>query len=222
MYEMPTIENSNQLRCAVLTHHLFKADGQPNTALIERLATDDLLKEFNCFSRGTPSVSFAKMQYAFPHTADSSMGYLSDNDINILLEREHAYRKQKSVQRELIELSDKVGKEPCTRRSALFCRLFRWCRDVRGTKEVYMSAMTKVRDEGEWSRVPRVGEKLEGQSRTNVFWLIRTGEIKSVAIRAKGAKRAGQRLVHVPSLRAWVVSHVEGPISDAATKGGRS
>ena len=105
------IETSSPLRCAVLTHQLYK-DGKANTPLIERLATDDLIPEFRCFAQGNPSVDFAKTQYGFPHTADPSLGILSDEDLEILLSREQAYRKQKQVSRALIEIADQVGKEP--------------------------------------------------------------------------------------------------------------
>jgi len=60
----------------------------------------------------------------------------------------------------------------------------------------------------EWARVPRTGESLEGLYRSQLFHLIKTGEVKSASIKTPGASRIGIRLIHVPSLRAWIASHV--------------
>jgi hypothetical protein len=61
----------------------------------------------------------------------------------------------------------------------------------------------------EWARIPRVGESLEGLFRSQIFALVKTGEVKSAAIKQPGAARAGMRLIHIPSLRAWIAKHVE-------------
>jgi hypothetical protein len=61
----------------------------------------------------------------------------------------------------------------------------------------------------EWARIPRVGETLEGLFRSQIFALVKTGEVKSAAIKQPGAARAGMRLIHIPSLRAWIAKHVE-------------
>ncbi len=60
----------------------------------------------------------------------------------------------------------------------------------------------------EWARIPRVGQTLEGLFRSQIFALVKTGKVKSAAIKTPGAARAGMRLVHVPSLRNWIASHV--------------
>lgn len=60
----------------------------------------------------------------------------------------------------------------------------------------------------EWARIPRTGEALEGLFRSQIFALIRSGEIKTAAIKAPGAARCGMRLVHIPSLRTWIEKHV--------------
>jgi hypothetical protein len=60
----------------------------------------------------------------------------------------------------------------------------------------------------EWARIPRVGQTLEGLFRSQLFALVKKGEIKSAAIKEPGAARAGMRLIHIPSLRKWIESHV--------------
>ena len=62
----------------------------------------------------------------------------------------------------------------------------------------------------EWARLPKTGERCEGLSRSHLFLLIQSGEIKSAAIKAPGAARAGQRLIHLPTLRQWIAQHAEG------------
>ncbi|MEI7947960.1 MAG: hypothetical protein WCJ02_14760 [bacterium] len=61
----------------------------------------------------------------------------------------------------------------------------------------------------EWARIPRVGESLEGLFRSQLFALVKTGQIKTAAIKPAGASRTGVRLIHIPSLRAWIAKHVE-------------
>jgi hypothetical protein len=61
----------------------------------------------------------------------------------------------------------------------------------------------------EWARLPKTGERLEGLSRSHIFLEIKAGNIKSAAIKAPGAARAGQRLIHLPTLRKWIGQHVE-------------
>ena len=62
----------------------------------------------------------------------------------------------------------------------------------------------------EWARIPRVGRTLEGFFRSQLFALIRDGKIKSAAIKQPGQIRPGMRLVHLPSLRAYIASYVDG------------
>ena len=62
----------------------------------------------------------------------------------------------------------------------------------------------------EWARIPRVGQTLEGFYRSQLFALIRDGKIKSAAIKQPGQVRPGMRLVHLPSLRAYIASYVDG------------
>jgi len=61
----------------------------------------------------------------------------------------------------------------------------------------------------EWARIPPVGENLEGLFRSQIYALVNRGEIKSAAIKQPGAARAGMRLIHIPSLRAWIAKHVD-------------
>lgn len=74
-----------------------------------------------------------------------------------------------------------------------------------------MATQQIIRDApAEWARLPKTGERLEGLSRSHLFLLIGENEIKTAAIKAPGAARAGQRLVHLPSLRAWIGQHAVG------------
>ena len=61
----------------------------------------------------------------------------------------------------------------------------------------------------EWARIPRVGQTLEGFFRSQLFALIRDGKIKSAAIKQPGQIRPGMRLVHLPSLRAYIASFAD-------------
>lgn len=61
----------------------------------------------------------------------------------------------------------------------------------------------------EWARIPRVGQTLEGFYRSQLFALIRDGKVKSAAIKQPGQIRPGMRLVHLPSLRAYIASFTE-------------
>ena len=45
--------------------------------------------------------------------------------------------------------------------------------------------------------------------RTNIFALIKAGRIRSVNLRQPGRAK-GRRLIHVPSLRAYLLAHAEG------------
>jgi hypothetical protein len=58
----------------------------------------------------------------------------------------------------------------------------------------------------EWSRVPKAGMTLEGLFRSQIFRLIASGAVKSVSIKHPGARKTGQRLVNLPSLRSWINS----------------
>ena len=68
----------------------------------------------------------------------------------------------------------------------------------------------------EWARIPRVGEALEGLYRSQLFALVKSGAVRSAAIKAPGAARAGMRLVHLPSLRAWIAKHVDTGMKEVA------
>ncbi|MFA7054624.1 MAG: hypothetical protein WC328_16540 [Kiritimatiellia bacterium] len=61
----------------------------------------------------------------------------------------------------------------------------------------------------EWARIPRVGQTLEGFFRSQLFALIRDGKVKSAAIKQPGQIRPGMRLVHLPSLRAYIASFAD-------------
>jgi hypothetical protein len=45
--------------------------------------------------------------------------------------------------------------------------------------------------------------------RTNIFALIKAGRIRSINLRQPGRAK-GRRLIHVPSLRAYLLAHAEG------------
>ena len=68
----------------------------------------------------------------------------------------------------------------------------------------------RINPGAEWCRIPRTGQSLEGLYRSQIFALIKTGEIKSAAIKQPGAGRTGMRLIHLPSLRQWIANHAEG------------
>lgn len=68
----------------------------------------------------------------------------------------------------------------------------------------------RVNPGAEWCRIPKTGETLEGLYRSQLFALIRTGAVKSAAIKQPGAARTGMRLIHLPSLRQWIANHAEG------------
>ena len=61
----------------------------------------------------------------------------------------------------------------------------------------------------EWARIPRVGQTLEGFFRSQLFALIRDGKVKSAAIKQPGQIRPDMRLVHLPSLRAYIASFAD-------------
>jgi len=73
----------------------------------------------------------------------------------------------------------------------------------------------RVAPNAEWARIPKTGQSLEGLFRSQIFALIKTGAIKSAAIKQPGAGRTGMRLVHLPSLRAWINQHAvaEGEVA---------
>jgi hypothetical protein len=74
---------------------------------------------------------------------------------------------------------------------------------------------SRVAPSPEWARIPKTGETLEGLFRSQLFALIKTGAVKSAAIKAPGAARTGMRLIHLPSLRAWINQHAvaEGEVA---------
>ena len=67
---------------------------------------------------------------------------------------------------------------------------------------------SRVAPNPEWARIPPTGTTLEGLYRSQIFALIKTGAIKSAAVKQPGAARTGMRLVHLPSLRAWIEQHI--------------
>ena len=69
----------------------------------------------------------------------------------------------------------------------------------------------KIENHGgsEWARIPPTGKTLEGLFRSQLFALVKAGKVKTAAIKAPGQTRTGQRLIHIPSLRAYIHSHVE-------------
>ncbi len=59
----------------------------------------------------------------------------------------------------------------------------------------------------EWARPPKTGATLEGLYRSQIFELVQAGAVRTAAIKKPGAARVGMRLVHLPSLRAWIAKH---------------
>ena len=76
-------------------------------------------------------------------------------------------------------------------------------------------AAARVAPNAEWARIPKTGETLEGLYRSQLFALIKSGAIKSAAIKQPGAARTGRRLIHLPSLRQWINQHAvaEGEVA---------
>jgi hypothetical protein len=62
----------------------------------------------------------------------------------------------------------------------------------------------------EWVRLPKPRERYEGLSRTTLLELFEQGDIKIAAVRKPGSQKA-IRLVHVPSLKAYLQTCVEEP-----------
>jgi hypothetical protein len=71
----------------------------------------------------------------------------------------------------------------------------------------------------EWARLPKPGERREGLSRTTLLELHAAGDIKIAAVRKPGSQKA-IRLVHLPSLKAYLETCVEAP-SDNPSPGKR-
>jgi hypothetical protein len=74
-----------------------------------------------------------------------------------------------------------------------------------GKKEKIAYAETPA----EWSRIPRNGRTLEGLYRSQLHELIKSGQVRSVGIKPAGATKVGVRLIHTPSLRAWIAAQGE-------------
>jgi len=76
-------------------------------------------------------------------------------------------------------------------------------------------AAARVAPNAEWARIPKTGECLEGLYRSQLFALVKSGTIKSAAIKQPGARRTGMRLIHLPSLRQWINQHAvaEGEVA---------
>jgi hypothetical protein len=70
------------------------------------------------------------------------------------------------------------------------------------------STMTRA---GEWGRLPvRPKDRLEGLSRVTLLELGAAGLIKIATLRKPGSRR-GIKLVHIPSLLAYIESCVQQP-----------
>jgi len=80
---------------------------------------------------------------------------------------------------------------------------------AQGKEVLETAAQVGTHTNQEWARIPGVGETIEGLYRSQLFALVRSGAVKSAAIKAPGAARAGMRLIHIPSLRAWIAEHVD-------------
>lgn len=63
----------------------------------------------------------------------------------------------------------------------------------------------------EWCRMPGNGQRLEGLSRATLYGLMADGEIKTACLRRK-ASLTGTRLIHLPTLRAYIAKHIETSI----------
>ena len=76
-------------------------------------------------------------------------------------------------------------------------------------------AAARVAPNAEWARIPKTGECLEGLYRSQLFALVKSGAVKSAAVKAPGAARTGMRLIHLPSLRQWINQHAvaEGEVA---------
>lgn len=83
-------------------------------------------------------------------------------------------------------------------------------------KTVLEQSANMVQTNPEWARIPRKGQTLEGMYRSQIFELVKRGEIKTAAIKEPGAARTGIRLIHIPSLRKWIERHIDTN-PDAAT-----
>jgi hypothetical protein len=57
----------------------------------------------------------------------------------------------------------------------------------------------------DWARPPKNGQHLEGLSRSYIYRLIESESVKSMSLTMPGKKK-GVRLIHVPSLRAWLAA----------------
>jgi hypothetical protein len=63
----------------------------------------------------------------------------------------------------------------------------------------------------EWARLPtRPGERYEGLSRTTLLELWEQGDIKIASIRKSGSQKS-IKLLHIPSLRAFLQTCVQAP-----------
>jgi hypothetical protein len=62
----------------------------------------------------------------------------------------------------------------------------------------------------EWGRLPKPQERLEGLSRTTILELHAQGDVKIAAVRKPGSQKA-IRLVHIPSLKAFLETCIEEP-----------
>jgi hypothetical protein len=62
----------------------------------------------------------------------------------------------------------------------------------------------------EWARLPKPEERMEGLSRTTLLELHAQGDIKIAAVRKPGSQKS-IRLVHIPTLKAFLETCVEAP-----------
>lgn len=57
-----------------------------------------------------------------------------------------------------------------------------------------------------WGRMPGYGQRLEGLCRGELYTLLKEGSIRTKVLRKPGKER-GIRLIHIPSVRAYIESY---------------
>lgn len=65
------------------------------------------------------------------------------------------------------------------------------------------SAVSSEANDGKWARMPKAGETLRALSRSYLYCLVDQDLIESISLRQPGKKR-GVRLIHLPSLDAYL------------------
>jgi len=77
-----------------------------------------------------------------------------------------------------------------------------------------VSTPTDPLNNREFARLPKPGGRLYGLSRTTINELCLTRTIRSSVLRKKGARRS-IRLIHLDSLRDYIMTHAEGGEGEA-------